>query len=37
MKIRLYDFEGYHWLGVEIGTMLYLICRKGRIGDCIQL
>lgn len=37
MKIKLYNVDGWHWLGVEHNGQLFLICRKGRIGDCIRL
>lgn len=36
MKIRLYTIEGYYWLGLKLGTKLFLICRKGKVDDCIQ-
>lgn len=34
--LRLYQHQGYWWLGYETNGKLYLICRKGKVGDCIQ-
>ena len=34
--IRAYHIDGWVWLGVVISGVLYLITRKGKVGDCIR-
>jgi hypothetical protein len=34
--MKLYVINGFVWLGMEKGRMLYLCCRLGRVGDCVR-
>lgn len=35
--MKLYIIDGVVWLGMEKGSMLYLVCRKGRAGDRVWI
>lgn len=37
MHIKQYTHAGWHWLGVSLGGRLHLLCKLGRVGDCVPL
>ena len=36
MNIKLYEKDGFWYLGLRVGSMLLLLTKKSRVGDCIR-